>query len=138
MKYHLQSLLLAVMLVLLSAVFCQAADAAAKNSLLCALTEVIECDDLGECTPLGSEEVGLPDFITIDLDAKKIKEATSVSLRESSFVSQSPVEGMIILSGVDGLRGWSAVLSAGNTRVTASVSDEKAAFVLFGHCMPVP
>jgi hypothetical protein len=138
MKFRFESLLLAVMLLPLSAVFCQAADAAANNQLLCAITEVIECDALGKCAELSAEEVGLADFLTVDLDAKKVREATTVSLRESSFNTHSPVEGVTILSGVDGLRGWSAVLSAGNTRMTASVSDESAAFVLFGHCMATP
>jgi hypothetical protein len=138
MKYRLRSLLLAVILLPLCASFCLAATAAEENRLLCAITEVIECDSHGECTPLEAEEVGLPDFLIVDLESKKIMEATTVSLRESRFASHSPVEGLTILSGVDGMRGWSAVLSSENTRVTASVSDEEAGFIVFGHCRVEP
>ncbi len=134
MKYHLASCLLLIFLLPLSAVLCAEAAAAENGRLLCAITEVIECDPHSGCSELGAEDVGLPDFLVIDLEAKKILEATSVSLRESGFNTNSSVEGMTILSGVDGLRGWSAVLSANNTRLTASVSDELAGFVVFGSC----
>lgn len=138
MKYRLTLVLLVIMSLPLSAVFCQAAAAAEGSPLLCAITEVVECGGLGECAELAAEDVGLPDFFIIDLNAKKLREASTVSLRESSFAAHSPVEGVTILSGVDGLRGWSAVLSQDNTRLTASVSDEQAAFVVFGHCRAQP
>jgi hypothetical protein len=137
MRYHLAVPLLTILLLSLSASVCPA-QAADDNRLLCAITEVVECDSLGECAKLEAEEVGLPDFLIVDLESKKIKEATTVSLRESSFASHSPVEGITILSGVDGMRGWSAVLSSENTRVTASVSDEEAGFIVFGHCRAEP
>jgi len=137
MRYHLAVPLLTILLLSLSAFVCPA-QAADDNRLLCAITEVVECDSLGECAKLEAEEVGLPDFLIVDLESKKIKEATTVSLRESSFASHSPVEGITILSGVDGMRGWSAVLSSENTRVTASVSDEEAGFIVFGHCRAEP
>lgn len=137
MKYRLTVVLLIIMSLPLSAVFCHAA-AVEDSPLLCAINEVIECAGLGECAELAAEDVGLPDFFIIDLGARKLREASSVSLRESSFAAHSPVEGVIILSGVDGLRGWSAVLSQDNTRLTASVSDERAAFVVFGHCRAQP
>jgi hypothetical protein len=137
MKYLLAVPFLTVILLALSAPI-GPAQAADDNRLLCAITEVVECDSLGECSKLEAEEVGLPDFLIVDLESKKIKEATTVSLRESSFASHSPVEGITILSGVDGMRGWSAVLSSENTRVTASVSDEGAGFIVFGHCRAEP
>ncbi|MGW8312556.1 MAG: hypothetical protein ACWGOL_04910 [Desulfuromonadales bacterium] len=137
MRYHLAVPLLSVIMLALSASVCPA-QAADDNRLLCAITEVVECDSLGECAKLEAEEVGLPDFLIVDLASKKIKEATTVSLRESSFAAHSPVEGITILSGVDGMRGWSAVLSSENTRVTASVSDEEAGFIVFGHCRVEP
>jgi hypothetical protein len=136
MKKRMTSLLLTILLVALPVVFCQAATGSDESRLLCALTEVVECGALGECIELAAEDVGLPDFLIIDLKAKKILEATSVSLRESSFNVNTTQEGMTILSGVDGLRGWSAVLSAKNTRLSASVSDESAGFVVFGACRP--
>ena len=134
MKKRFSSLLIMILLVVLPVAFCQAATGDENSRLLCALTEVVECNALGECSELAAEDVGLPDFLIVDLEAKKILEATSVSLRESNFNVNTTHEGMTILSGIDGLRGWSAVLSAKNTRLSASVSDESAGFVVFGAC----
>ena len=134
MEKRLSIVLMVLLFVGLTAVFCQAAEMKENQKLLCALTEVIECNTLGECSELAAEDVGLPDFLMIDLGEKKIMEATSVSLRETRFITSSAVEGMTILSGIDGLRGWSAVLSRDNTRLSASVSDESAGFVVFGAC----
>jgi hypothetical protein len=138
MKNRLVSLLVMALLLLVPAVFCQAAESPGNDRLLCAITEVVECSALGECLELAAEDVGLPDFLIIDLEAKKIMEATSVSLRENSFTTSSVREGVTILNGVDAVRGWSAVLSSNNTRLSASVSDEGAGFVLFGNCKVEP
>jgi hypothetical protein len=138
MKKLITSLSLVTLLLPLTSIYCAAAETADNSRLLCAITEVIECESLGDCSELTPEDVGLPDFLYVDLAEKKITEATSVSLRESRFIVNSANEGITILSGVDGLRGWSAVLSNNNTHVTASVSDERAGFVVFGNCRAEP
>lgn len=109
-----------------------------QSPLLCAITEVVECRALGRCQELAPADVGLPDFLKIDLKTRKLFEATSVSLRESRFTTSTVVEGAVILNGLASLRGWSAVLSEDNTRLTASVSDEQAGFVVFGVCRVEP
>lgn len=134
MKNLLASLLMTIMVLIVTTVFCQAAIVENNSQLLCAITEVIECNELGECAELTTEDAGLPDFVLIDLEAKKLLEARTDSIRETWFNTSSTPEGLTILSGVDGLRGWSAVLSANNTQLTASISDELAGFIVFGAC----
>lgn len=130
MKNYLMALLLAVLPVTL----CQAATGNTDDKLLCALTKAVECNVSGECLDLAAEDVGLPSHLIIDLDEKKLMEATSVSLRETSFNVHSKTAGTIILSGTNGLRGWSAVLTENNTRLSFSVSDESSGFIVFGAC----
>ena len=122
----------------LSAVFCQAAEINKNQQILCAITKVVECDAQVKCVELAVADAGLPDFIMIDLEAKKLSEATPEGGRESSFSTSSSVEGQTILAGVDGLRGWSAVLSDHNRRLSASISDELAGFIAFGVCRAEP
>ena len=139
MKTRLARLLMILLLLLMSSVSCLAAEmAGSSGQLLCAITEVVECDASGECTRLAAEDVGLPDFLKIDLEAKRIYEATSVSLRETRFKIVSTIDGLTILSGIEGLRGWSAVLSENNTRLNASITHEQAGFVVFGACRVEP
>ena len=137
MKTRLARLLM-MLLLLMSSVSCLAAETTGSGQLLCAITEVVECDASGECTRLAAEDVGLPDFLKIDLEAKRIYEATSVSLRETRFKIVSTIDGLTILSGIEGLRGWSAVLSENNTRLNASITHEQAGFVVFGACRVEP
>ncbi len=134
MMYFLKRIIFVPLLLILSSAYCPAARSATEGDLLCAITEVIECNSVGDCQALSASDAGLPDFVSVDLVAGKVREATTVSLRETSFKVNSKVDGTTILSGVDGRRGWSAVLSEGNTRLTASISDEKAGFVVFANC----
>jgi hypothetical protein len=116
---------------------CLAAGSSGGDQLLCAITEIVECDAQGECAQRAAEDVGLPDFVMIDLKEKVLTEATPAGGRVSSFNSSSSIEGQTVLSGVDGTRGWSAVLSNGNRRLSATVSDELVGFVVFGVCREV-
>ncbi len=134
MKKQFKYLLLSTTLLVLSASLCQADDAENNSQLLCAVTEVIECDVLGECVERTAAAAALPDFLLIDIEAKKIVEATGDGVRETRFSTSTTTGGMTILTGIDGLRGWSAVLSDNNRRLTASISDELAGFVVFGAC----
>lgn len=136
MKIFLMRIFFVALLLILYAAYCGAASTASQGALLCAITETVECNAVGNCTSLSANDVGLPDFLLIDLAAGKVREATTVSLRETSFKVNPAVDGMTILSGVDGRRGWSAVLSDENTRLTASISDEEVGFVVFANCRP--
>ena len=134
MKNHLVCVLAMSLIWSLTATCSFADTVSASSPLLCAITEVVECNTLGACVNLEAEDAGLPDFLKIDLAAGKLREATSTSLRETGFKANSPVEGMTVLSGVEGLRGWSAVLSDDNSKLSASISDEQAGFIVFGVC----
>jgi hypothetical protein len=134
MEKYYTCLSMVMMLVALPATFCQATPASGDNRLHCTLEKLVECNRSAECAELAAEDLGLPDSLIIDLQTKKIMEATSVVLRKGSFTVNTTSEGMTILSGIDGLRSWSAVLSANHTRLSASVSDESTGFVVFGTC----
>ena len=80
MKKPIAIICLGLLSLLFSFGICQAASAE-PNNLLCAITEVVECSPLGNCQALTAEDAGLPDFLVVDLAEKKIREATSTSLR---------------------------------------------------------
>jgi hypothetical protein len=134
MKNPVTRLFLALLLAVLPVALCQAATGSEDGKLRCALTKVVECNVSGECLDLAAEDVGLPNPLIIDLEEKKLLEATSVSLRETSFNVHSKAAGMIVLSGTNGLRGWSAVLTDNHARLSLSVSDEISGFIVFGAC----
>lgn len=134
MKNMLVYPLVVIMLLILSSGFCMAASEAMNDQLLCALTEVIECDELGQCLSVTADDAGLPDFVLVDMKEKKLMGASSVDSQGSKFSTSETAEGLTILTGVDGGRGWSAVLSADKTRLNATISDEMVGFVVFAAC----
>lgn len=109
-----------------------------NNQLLCAITEVIECEAMGECIETLPANVGLPDFILIDLEKKQLSGFREEGARTTSIQKVASADGRTVFGGLDGGRGWSAVLSDGNRRLNATISDEQTGFVLFGACMPKP
>ena len=130
---------LLVVCVMLSANICLAAyDTSQNDKLLCAFTEVIECNALGECLEVLPENVGLPDFVLIDLTNKQLQELKSEGVRTSQIDVISNVDGKTILGGLENNHGWSAILSDENSFLSATISDELAGFVLFGTCLPKP
>lgn len=108
------------------------------GSLLCALTEIVECDALGDCVGVLPEEVGLPNFVVIDLEQKKLLEARDEGLRSTKIDAISQAEGRVAFGGLDHGRGWSAVLSGENRFLSATVTGDGAGFVVFGSCINNP
>jgi len=109
-----------------------------NKQLLCAITEVIECDSLGECIETLPENIGLPDFILIDLDKKQLTGSREEGARTTRIDAVSEADGRVVFGGLDGGKGWSAVLSGGNRYLNATITVEQTGFVLFGACMPQP
>ena len=136
-KFFLAQLL--AVCVMLTANICLAADDTSQHdTLLCAFTEVIECNPLGECLEVLPENVGLPDFVVIDLSGKQLQEVKSEGVRTSMIDVISTADGVTILGGLENNHGWSAILSDQNSFLSATISDELAGFVLFGTCLPKP
>lgn len=136
----MKRLVLSLMLVTSMALTANMALAAdeAQPPLLCAITEVIECNPLGECLVALPETVGLPDFIVVDLDKKLLLEATDAGVRSTKIDAISAVEGQVSFGGLETGRGWSAVLSNGHRALTATITDEQVGFVVFGACVAKP
>ena len=130
--------LLLILCGLLTPSVCLAANDNNDSQLLCAITEVVECNALSECLEVLPETVGLPDFIMIDLDKKLLLEATDEGPRTTKIDAVTTAEGRIAFGGLDNGRGWSAVLSDENRVLSATITDELAGFVVFGACLPKP
>lgn len=113
---------------------CQAMEKEADNSLACEITRVIKCTDSGECTNLTTSEAKLPGAILIGLTSKRVVDPTMGYFGETSFFTISATNELTVLGGYDPFRGWNAVLSNNNSRLTATISGPSSAFVIFGDC----
>ena len=106
----------------------------AKN-LLCATIETFDCVPGGECLRGTAMNVNLPQFIRINFKEKKIS-----GIRESGEVLTTKIENMaridgrLILQGIQEGKAWSIVITEPAGKMTVTVSDDQAGFVIFGAC----
>ena len=104
-----------------------------EGTLLCAIIQVIECGDSGDCHSVQPAEAGIPRFLKINF-GKKVISATE----ESRIKRMTPIEnirhaeGKIILQGAENGRGWTIVISKQTGRMSATVSDHQVGFIVFG------
>jgi hypothetical protein len=122
----------------LGAVANPAAAAGAKfdgsTPLLCVPIEITECDVGGKCYLGTAEEVNLPQFIRIDLKEKLLRGVGEAADRTTPIDFLERENGRIVLHGGQKGRGWTAVISEETGKLSATISDEGTAFIIFGAC----
>lgn len=127
--------ILASMFLLIAAPWgAKAADTVQGKTYLCALNEVIECNPLGNCSRISTDDAGLPDFIRVDLQSGMLRAASRGDDRQTPIGTKEVMDGKTILTGIQNGRGWNVVLSEDKTDLIGTISDVKAGFVVFGAC----
>lgn len=111
-----------------------AAWAAGSQNLLCAPTDVAECDHAARCERVSASEVDLPPFVRIELGKKRLVSVTAPE-RVTAIENVREHDGLTILQGAENGRAWSLVVDQASGRLTGSVTDGEGAFALFGACM---
>jgi hypothetical protein len=113
-----------------------AGDFDGSKSLLCAIIEIYDCGAESECEKATPEEVNAPRFFKIDFKQKKISGTLeSGQQRTTQIMGMVRDDGKLILQGVDQGRGWSAVISEVNGKVTLSGTGDQVVFAVFSACI---
>ena len=122
-----------------------AGDFDGSQPLLCAPTDIIECDAGGECYRVTAESINAPQFLRIDFKKKSIR-ATKASQdeRTSMIERMERVDGKLIIQGaedgIEGVRdglGWTLAIAEETGKMVLTGSGDETAFVLFGGCIPL-
>jgi hypothetical protein len=124
---------LAVMLSVLGPSVAMAAPLDGTSPFLCAVVQALECEREGACEKVTPEEMNFPQFIRIDPKAKMISTPEARG-RTSPVHDMTTVDGKFILHGGQLGRGWSAVITRDTGKLSASIVDAGATFVIFGAC----
>jgi len=106
-----------------------------SQDLLCAPTDVAQCDQSARCERVSPSDVDLPAFIRLDFGKKRMVSLTDPP-RESPIDEVHKREGLTILQGAQNGRAWSLVIDQETGRMTGSVADGEGAFAVFGACTP--
>ena len=142
----LLKLLTIAVLLLMFPIAVLAGDFDGSKPVICAPVKVVECTPEGGCQEVTAESVGVPQFMSVDLDQKTI---TSVGKRDGNRKSViqriEDMDGRLILQGVDeGIRdlrdsvAWSAMLSKETGKFVVTASGDQVAFIVYGACTQLP
>jgi hypothetical protein len=101
--------------------------------MLCAVTNLSECDTAGQCERTTLEEVGLPRFVRVDVGQRALTGAQAGS-RRTEIKSSGRIDGNLVLQGGESGRGWSLVIAESSGKMSGAVADLEVVFVIFGAC----
>jgi hypothetical protein len=102
-----------------------------SRPLLCAVANIMECDDQGKCERhLNDDADHTITFLRIDTSAKTVKAGN----RTATVKAVSNIDGQLILQGGENGRGWSATIAEDTGRMAAAIVDNDHTFSIFGGC----
>jgi hypothetical protein len=105
------------------------------DRLLCAPEQIKICVEEADCYPAHGSELGVPDFIIVDLKNKKLQTTkSSEQTRTTPFSSMNRSAGKIYLQGIENGRAFSFVIDESTGRMTVAVSRDGVAVSAFGAC----
>lgn len=108
-----------------------------SDALLCYALSAARCEHDG-CTQQQPWELNLPDFIKLDLKAKRATTTeASGFLRETTIRTVERSSGSILLQGVQGDRAFSWLIDDASGEGTLTVSSLVAGLTVFTICTPI-
>jgi hypothetical protein len=113
-----------------------------SKTLICSISEVVECGPDGKCQQPTAGEIGLPDFIKIDFAGKTISAAqASTDKRTTPIENMKKIDGKVVIQGAqDGIEdvrdgvGWSLAIMEESGKMVLTAAGDEVGFVLFGAC----
>jgi len=106
-----------------------------SQDLLCAPTDVAQCDQSARCDRASPSDVDMPSFVRLDF-AKKRLVSVGTPERVTPIESVRQKEGLTILQGAENGRAWSLVIDQATGQLTGSIIDGEGAIAVFGACTP--
>jgi hypothetical protein len=105
--------------------------------LICALIEVVDCAPVSDCQRGSPESVNLPQFVKISFAEKMLSTTEAAQKQQTTPIkSMEQSDSGLILQGLEGKRAWSIVIARDTGKMSATVADDQAGFVIFGACTP--
>ena len=114
-------------------------DLTGAGRFLCAAVQATRCLEGGECATDLPWSLNVPDFIEVDLDAKRLSTtAASGENRATAIGYLIREDGRIVVQGFEMGRAFSLVITESSGRLAAAIAAEGRAVAVFGSCTPLP
>jgi hypothetical protein len=130
--------LAAVLGLAVSASAVRADDLTGSDRILCTAVQVTACKDSGECVVDLPWNLNVPQFIEVDLKAKRLSTTeASGENRATPIDTLRRDNGAIVLQGFEKGRAFSIVIIQETGAMSAAVAAEGKAVGVFGACTPI-
>jgi hypothetical protein len=117
----------------------RADDLTGADQLLCTAVQATKCTDDGDCTQDLPWNLNVPQFIQVDLKAKRLSTTKASGENRSTPIEYLKREnGLIVLQGFERGRAFSFVIGEATGMLSAAVAAEGRAVVVFGACTTMP
>ena len=139
---NMKKLALIVLFIFAGALTASAGDFDGSRPLLCATTDLMECET-GGCKRVTHDAINAPRFIKINFKNKTINVPEAAGKRPDTEIERMEhVDGKFILQGaeegIEGVRdglGWSLSISEDTGDMVLTGSGDDVGFVVFGSCI---
>ena len=110
-----------------------------SKDLLCATLRATDCGRAGACEGGLPDDFNIPAFFAVSFSDNAIRALQpDQSELDTAIASKTGEDGRLILQGVEGGRGWSAVVVEETGHISVSVAGSDVAFAVFGSCTALP
>jgi len=124
-----------VVMLALTAPVVWADDLTGSSSFLCAAVQATKCLEGGECMIDVPWNLNIPEFIEIDLNAKRLSTTQASGQNRATTIEHlSRRDGTIVLQGFEMKRAYSFVITEQTGRVAVAVATEGRVVSVFGAC----
>jgi hypothetical protein len=105
------------------------------DEMICAPSQVQICIENDTCYSATPADLGIPEFVIINMKKKMISTTKSSGLNRSTpFSSVSKSGGLIYLQGNEGERLFSFIIDVATGKMTVAVARDGISVSVFGAC----
>lgn len=113
-----------------------ASDQGVGTSMLCAVTNTVSCDTIGDCLEGPANAVNLPVFLKYYPEIKVVESARGSGERRSSKITAVSTKGdLMVFVGEDGEIGWSTTINTSSGSLSGTISADGVGYLIFGSCI---
>ena len=117
----------------------RADDLTGAAKFLCSAGSASVCCDDGQCASGAADELDLPQFIEVDLTAKRVSTTKASGLNRTTPIDiLRRVDGLIIMQGVENMRAYSISINEKTGELAAAIAAPECSVTAFGICTPMP
>lgn len=127
------------LLVIACAPLVLADDLTGATRMLCTSVQATSCNDDGDCLTDVPWNFNVPQFIEVDLVAKRLATTRAAEeQRESPIGNLLRTDGLLVLQGFELGRAFNIVINEKSGRLSAAVARDGVTVSVFGACTPLP